>query len=237
VSSKFNQKFYKPYFKNIQKLKIHFFFNFKILKFRRKKWLNFLFFIKNSLNKKTKYKKFKLFDPTKILLNQKNFLELNFSKLFLKKVIESRIFNIYYCKLKKKYQTKLKKKLLKKLKCKKVYSLNSYLVELFYKRLDYILLVTKFFKTLRSSRNIIKLGFIKVNKKIIKSYSFLLKTGDIIKIRYFKLYNKYLSLSNKWPPLPKNLLVNYKSLEILYFSDLNDNKFNFNFKPLKNLIN
>jgi ribosomal protein S4 len=221
------KNYYKPKLKLIRKLKLINLPSLKILKLKKKKWLNFLYLFKN-LYKKTKYNKFKIFDSIKILLNKKNPFELNFKNNFKKLFISSKIFNLFFGKLKKKYYQKLNKMLIKKLKYKKLYNTKIFVLKLLNKRLDFVLFISKFCLSLRSAQKSIILGCVKVNKKIVKLSSFLLKTGDVIKFSS-KFYEKNLIYAKKWPLVPVYLLINFKTMEILYLNNFSNGVVNNNF--------
>ena len=78
-----------------------------------------------------------------------------------------------------------------------------------------------------------------VNKKIIHSKSYMLKSGDLISIN-FKYRNeiiKNIKLSEPWPIPPKHLFINYKTMEILIgnikYSNISPNiTFNLNLEKL-----
>ena len=227
------KNYYRPKFKIIKKLKIVNLANLKILKFKKKTWLNFLFLFKN-LSKKTKYKRFKIVDPRKILINKKNMFELNFKNYFKKLFFDSKIFNIFFGKLKKKYFKKLTLMYFKKLKTKKLFSKKNFILKTLKKRIDFVLFISKFSLSLRSARNSIISGYVKVNKKITKHPSFLLKTGDVLTLK--NTYNGYknnLARSIKWPVIPDYLLVNYKTMQIIYFNNNSSSVNNFFYSDLK----
>lgn len=221
------KNYYKPKFKIIQKLKNYNLTNLKILKFKKKKWSNYLFLLKNNFNTKTKYKKFKIVDLNKTILNKKDKFEFNFKSNFKKLFLRLKTFNIFFGKLKKSYYKKLNKILIKKLKFKNLNNIKNFFIKFLEKRLDFILFISKFCLSLRSAKKIINLNLVKINKKIVKSCSYILKTGDLIKLGYkfYSFLKKNLSYSIKWPVIPNYLQINYKTMEIIYLNNLMNNFF------------
>lgn len=219
------KNYYKPKLKFIRKLKLISLANLKICKFKKKNWLYFSYLLKDQ-NKNTKYKKFKIVDLNKILLNKKDRLSLNFKNNFKKNFLKEKIFNYVFGKLKKKYYKKLSKSLTKKLKFKKFSSSKNFILHLFESRLDFILYISKFCSNVRAAKNLISSGYITVNKNIVLSNSFLLNTGDIIKLNV-KCCSINFVYSKKWPIIPNYLLVNFKTKEILYLNNSINNNFFF----------
>ena len=60
-------------------------------------------------------------------------------------------------------------------------------------------------------------GKIFVNKKIVKTRSYLIKQGDIISIDSNEYINIEINIlkSSVWPIPPKYLLINYKIMQII----------------------
>ena len=130
--------------------------------------------------------------------------------------------SLFYGGLSKAY---LKKTVLNAIKLSKKHFTNNssyFLIENLETRLDTVLYRAKFSVSMRSACHLIKLGFVKVNSKIIKSNSYPLKRGDIIQI--LKQANRLVRLnvlkSRFWPLPPKHLVVNYKTLEVMLVNNL-----------------
>jgi ribosomal protein S4 len=216
---------FKPLFKQMVKLRINALHNFKVLKFKKNKWKSFLIFFKNQL-KTTKYKKYKIIDQDKYLINKKNKFELNFKKMYFKKLfINSKISNLFFGKLSKSYYKTLISKTKHKIKNQiTIKNKKKNFLQFLESRLDFILLRSKFCFTIRSARQCISHGYINVNKKTIKSKSFRVKPGDLICLNYAsttmrKLYKKNLAYSITWPLPPSHIVVNYKTMEILFLGN------------------
>ena len=86
-------------------------------------------------------------------------------------------------------------------------------------------------------------GKVYVNQIQVKSKAYNLKKGDIINLSLdcLNLYENYIIESIKWPIPPKHLLINYKTLQILFIESLEStniaNEFLFNLRLQKILIN
>lgn len=215
---KFKKNRFKPVFKQLLKNKINIITNLKILKLKRKKWFYFNFSLKTSLNK-TQFKKYKVIDQKNFLLQKKNPLESNYAKTFKKRFIFSKVFNIFFYKLKNRYAKKIKRLIQKNLKINKIKNAKLFLTKTLESRLDFVLFKSKIYLTLRSANKAISEGLILVNKKTIKQSSFLLNSGDIIKIKNKKKIKKNLVNSLKWPIVPNFLLINYKTMEIIFLGN------------------
>jgi ribosomal protein S4 len=215
---------FKPLYKQLLKLRVNALYNFKILKLKKKKWENFLYYFKTQFNK-TKYKKYRIIDQSKLLINRKNKFELNYNKSFKKKFIFFKVFNIFFGKLKKTYYKILKNKIKNTLKTQKIKNIKLFMIKKLESRLDYVLYKSKFCLTIRSARQYIAHGHINVNKSSIKNPSFILKSGDLISLNpvLLKKYKKNLTCSPNWPLYPNYLIINYKTMEILFFgSSINE---------------
>lgn len=209
-----NKKSFK--FKYLLKLNINVFTSLKILKFKKKKWKNFQFFFKNSL-KSSRFKKYRIIDQIKILINKKNILELNYKNQYFKKLfIFSKIFNFFFGNFLKKYFVTLKNRLTKFL----VTSQNV-IFEFLESRLDLILFRAKLFISLKAARQAIKHSHIFVNSKSALLNSVNLKSGDLVQISSTIWYSCKLNLVSllTWPLIPRHLIVNYNTFEILFLGN------------------
>lgn len=221
----------------------------KILKFKKKKWENLLQFYKKKLKW---YKKFKAKDHFKYLITKYANKGTARKKQHRNSLTHSRVFRLFYGNTTK----KLFKKQLKLIKTKKNknFDLNYFhLLNYFETRLDTTLFRAKFSKSLRNSRQLITHGAIYVNNKKVTSSGYLLKESDIISVnkKYFitiennlkYCLRKNLKLEIKtntlWPLPPKNLLINYATLEIIFGStDLLSFSHHFSFRlNLEKIIN
>jgi ribosomal protein S4 len=225
MPGKYKKVRFKPLFKQMVKLRINALHNFKVLKFKKKKWKSFLIFFKNQL-KPTKYKKYRIIDQDKYLINKKNKFELNFKKMHFKKLfVYSKISNLFFGKLSKSYYKSLITKTKHKIKNQiTIKNKKKFFIQFLESRRDFILLRSKFCFTIRSARQYIYHGHVNVNSKTIKSKSFRVKPGDLISLTYISttmhnLYKKNLAYSTTWPLCPSHLVVNYKTMEIVFLGN------------------
>ena len=113
----------------------------------------------------------------------------------------------------------------------------------FESRLDTVLYRAKFAPTVRSARQLILHGKVYVNQIQVKSKAYNLKKGDIVSLSLdcLNLYENYIIESIKWPIPPKHLLINYKTLQILFIENLKStniaSEFLFNLRLQKILVN
>jgi small subunit ribosomal protein S4 len=74
--------------------------------------------------------------------------------------------------------------------------------------------------SIKEASQLILHGHVLVNGVPIKTKSYILKMNDLIEIAYNlksrALIKRSLDRSNFWPIPPKHLLVNYKTLQILF---------------------
>jgi ribosomal protein S4 len=223
LNNNFKKARFKPLYKKLLKLRVNALYNFKILKLKKKKWENFLYYFKTQFSK-TRYKKYRIIDQTKLLINRKNKFESNYNKSFKKRFISFKIFNIFFGKLKKTYYKNLKDKTKNVLKTQKLKNMKLFIIKKLESRLDYVLYKAKFCLTIRSARQYIAHGHINVNKIPIKNSSFILKSGDLVSLNSVlsKKYKKNLTSSLNWPLYPNYLIINYKTMEILFLGSFID---------------
>ena len=209
TTKKFNR--YKPLYKKFISLRNNISYNQKILKFNKKKWQKLIFFLKRTT--KTRNKIYKFFDFNLYFISK-------FSTVFKKQhkynLQTKQKLSLFYGGLTKKYMKKLTKVDLEKNKAKSLmYGLEN--------RLDTILYRSHFSSSLRTSRQLISHGQILINKKQIKNSSYKVQPGDSItvspKIKFLIKFN--LGNSSLWPLPPKNLCINYKTLQIIYIENIN----------------
>ena len=134
---------------------------------------------------------------------------------------ERKIFSLFYGGLKKRY---LKKYILQFTKT--TYPNNKYLdfryrtLNFFESRLDTVLYRANFSSSIRSASQLILHGHILVNGVSVKTKSYILKPSDLVEVAYStksrNLIKKNVERSNFWPIPPKHLLINYKTLQVLF---------------------
>ena len=73
----------------------------------------------------------------------------------------------------------------------------------------------------------IKHGHVLVNGKTVRTKTYLLKTDDVIEVAHNEksraLVKKNINRSNFWPVSPKHLLINYRTLQIIFVYDKSSN--------------
>lgn len=207
----------------------------KILQFKKQKWKKLISYIKH---KSKRYKKYKPYNQTQYIITKYPEKWDSYKKNYKKILQTYKKFKLLYGSLNKK---KIKNLKIRAYKIKDKNNLNLFFLELFEKRLDVILYRAKFSTSIRNSKQLISHGKIQVNFKTITSQSYTLKSGDFISIDYkFKLLiERNIANSEIWPIPPKHLVINYKTLQII-FGNFNNStfasQFNFNLNLEKVLI-
>ena len=233
---------FKPIFKQFIRLRENVQNRRKLLKFKKKKWEPFLKFY---IGKLKSFRKFKPLDHSKYFVTKYGTRGVGYSKRFRDTLQAGKRLRIFYGNLLKKYfQKKIRITLnKKKFGLKSLTGLEIVFLQLFESRLDTILYRAKFAPTMRSARQLISHGKIYVNQIQVKTKAYNLKYGDIISLSLncLKLYEKHTIDSVKWAIPPKHLVINYKTLQILFLGDLRStniaNEFSFNLRLPKILVN
>lgn len=199
---------YKPFYKQFLRLKKNIQNRPKLFKFKRQKWKKFQQYSKNQLKF---YKRFKVKDQFQLSASRFASRGNSFQKKFRDKLYERKAFSLFYGKLKKKY-----------LKRHVIASFNSQhaVLTFFESRLDTVLHRANFSLTIESARQLILHGHILVNGIPVRIKSYVLKENDLISvssnIKARNLVKKSLDRSNFWPIPPKHLVINYRTLQILF---------------------
>ena len=217
----------KPFYKQFLKLRQNIQNRPKIFKFKKQKWHIFQHQSKRGLKF---YKRFKIKDQNQLIISKFASKGNSLKKNYKNNLKKRKAFNLFYGGLKKKY---LKNKILRLLNFNKNIDIKSKTLQLFESRLDTILYRAGFSLSIKGSRQLILHGHILVNSQTIKTKSFLLKKNDLIEIalnsKSRELIKKNLDRFNFWPIPPKHLLVNFKTLQILFlYSCDSDNILVFN---------
>lgn len=206
---------FKPFYKQFLKLRENVQNRKKLLKFKSKKWEKFIYYYKKKLNKT---KKFNLtYDQSRYIASTYPSKNNSYKKRFKKTLNSSKSFRLFYGNISKTFMKKQIKKVFHK-KSNKTKNFKILFIKLFEQRLDTILYRSKFCISLRNAKQLIIHGKVFVNQKLIKIPSYLIKIGDLISINsnYYKLIENNLKNTEIWPIPPKYLLINYKTLEILF---------------------
>jgi ribosomal protein S4 len=196
--------YYRPYYKKIIHLNEILVTNYKIFKFKHKKWLQFILYVRKQVIK-NKLNKFKFIDQEKLILDDYSNNNSNYK----------RSYKLYFT-------------CIKRLKClylnilKKTINHNLILfniIKLINRRIDVNLIKCKFCLTLRQAKKLIINGYIFINKHKFNIKSYVLNCGDLINIKIsVKNYKQLLINSFKWNLPNNNLIINYSNKEILFFN-------------------
>jgi ribosomal protein S4 len=188
----------------------------KVLKFKKNKWENFIKFYQKKLQN---YQKFKPVDHSRSYLTRYGSKGTSYQKRFRNKLHASKSFRLFYGNVGKSF---LKKKL-KHAITKQVTGFDSKIkfLEIFETKLTTVLYRAKFCKTIEEAGQLILHGKVFVNHNQIKSKSYLLKYGDLISLDKTHLtltqVSQLVESCLTWPLPPKYLLINYKTMQILFF--------------------
>lgn len=162
----------------------------------------------------------------------------SFKKSFKNDLLAKKTFSYFYGNLRRKY---LKRQMALIYNAKQKKDSRALCIEMFESRLDSVLKRAKFCSTIKEARQLITHQHIEVNKKIKTNYSYVLKQGDLVQVRELsrnlvknKINNQLKENFNRilWPTVPDYLIVNYRTLDIIF-----GNIENFNFSALLNFKN
>lgn len=214
-----NLKRHKPFYKQFLRLRQNVQNRAKLFTFKKQKWKKFQHYAKNQLKF---YRRFKVKDQFQLSASKFASRGNSFQRKFKNNLHERKVFSLFYGGLRKKY---LKKHILNSIKTKN-YS-NSELIDFRYNtlkffesRLDTVLYRANFSLSIKEASQLILHGHVLVNKNPVRIKSYILKTTDLVEIdsniKARALVKKSLDRSNFWPIPPKHLLINYRTLQILY---------------------
>nr|YP_009495556.1 ribosomal protein S4 [Nitzschia sp. (in: diatoms)]AWQ64286.1 ribosomal protein S4 [Nitzschia sp. (in: diatoms)] len=207
----------KPFYKQFLRLRKNIQNRFKLFTFKKQKWAKFQEYSKNQLRFS---RRFKVRDQFQLSVSRFASRGNSFKKKFRNNLYERKAFSLFYGKLKKNY---LKKNILKLISSKSYSSNFDFryrVLQFFESRLDTVLYRANFSSSIKSSGQLILHGHVLVNGVTVKSKSYILKMNDLIEIapntKSRALVKKSLDSSNFWPIPPKHLVLNYRTLQILY---------------------
>lgn len=205
---------FRPVYKQLIILKENIQNRDKLLRFKKEKWKKTIEIYKRKLNL---YKKVKSRDQMQYIVSRHAGMAFSYKKKYKNILHETKKFKLFYGYLPDKTINVFLNK-----KCRKVNFIN--FLKLFESRLDVTLYRAKFSLNTRDIAQLIYHGKVFVNEKPIKIKSYLLKPGDIITIKpkYYKLI-KFNVLKSVWPFFPKHLIVNYKTMQVVFSSLKNVN--------------
>ena len=168
------------------------------------------------------FKRFRFRDQSKISVRKFAGQGNKFKHTFRDYLQKSKGLKITYGGFKK---LEFKKILAQNNNCKKTNILNSNINLLFAleSRLESVLLKSYFCRTIEQAKQFISHGHVKINNRTVKTHSSTrLKHGDMVSIASNKisetLIKKNIEKASFWPVPSNYLLINYKTLNIVYFS-------------------
>jgi ribosomal protein S4 len=233
---------FKPVFKQLLKLRENIQNRHKLLKFKKTKWNTFQKF---HLKKLRRYNKFKPLDQSKYFVTKFGTKGVSYKKRFRDTLHAGKRFRLFYGNLLKQYLKKKVKLIFKKnlYHSKSLSELEMNLLQLFESRLDTVLYRAKFTHSIQTAQQLILHKKVLVNKKLVKTKTYILKKGDIINLNLncFELYESQILKTVKWALPPKHLVINYRTLQIIFLGNTPltniSSEFVFNLRLQKILIN
>lgn len=223
-------KRYKPLYKKFIRLKVNPTNSNKIFNFKKKKWKTFLGSLKRANKFYTRFKPYTHYNHSASkFASQGN----SYKKKFRNNLIAKKVFNYFYGGLMKKY---LKTEMARIYKSKEFRDPMLTCIEFFESRLDSVLYRSGFCYSIKNARQLIAHKHIRVNDRIERNKSYILKQGDLIRIDSKSVAlirdNLKKQLNNKsdriWPIPPNYLTINYNTLEII-FGDIKNYNFSISF--------
>lgn len=217
---------FKPLYKQFFKLRENVQNRTKLLKFKSKKWEQL---IKQYKKKLKRYKKYKPQDQTKYIVSKYPSKNNSYKKRFKNTLNASKKFRVFYGGMSKKYIKKQIRYVVKN-KRKSNIDINTLFLELFEQRLDTVLYRSKFSISIRNAKQLILHEKVLVNKNIIRTPSYLLKTGDLITIdpKFAHLIERNIKKAQIWQLPPKYLSINYKTMEIAFHGNIQQTNLSLN---------
>jgi ribosomal protein S4 len=213
------KKRHKPFYKQFLRLRQNIQDRPKLFRFKKQKWQTFQENLKKQL---TPYRRFKIKDQFQLSVSKFAGRGNSFGRKFRSNLHERKIFSLFYGGLKKRY---LKNSILKCIKTKNYVNSNltdyrHVIFRFFESRLDTVIHRANFSLNIQGASQLILHGHVYVNGKPVKTKSYRLKPNDLVEIapnsKSRILVNENINKSNFWPLPPKHLLINYKTLQILF---------------------
>jgi len=214
--------------------KLNYSYNTLIVKFKKQKWKGFIGYLEKIL----KYRKrnFKMYNIK--LYHVQRFPDY-LKKKHSNKIQAKKSLSLFYGGLLENY---LKKQINISLKTtaysrKNFGNINLFLIKILESRLDTVLYRSFFTLSVRSAKQLITHGHVLVNKKIVKTNSFILKKGDLIEIspKNHKWIYTNIQRSFIWPLIPKYLLINFRTFQIIFNENIESTNFSTHFPFFVNL--
>lgn len=212
---------YKPFYKQFLRLRVNVQNRLKLFKFKKQKWSKFQQYSERQLKF---FKRFKVKDPFRFFVKKFASRGNSFQKKFRNNLQERNIFGLFYGGLKKKYfKTHIINSNsinLRKSKNSRSGNIQNNVIQFFESRLDTVLYRSGFCLSIKEARKLVLHKHIFVNKNLVTTGSYLLKPNDLIEvsesIKTRNYVKKNLVKFNFWPTPAKYLVINYKTLQILF---------------------
>jgi ribosomal protein S4 len=208
---------------NVQHKKRLLSFNFK-----KRKWSDYLDSLKRvSRRRKASYK---LYDINKYALSRHS----SFFRKRHKSILQNnQKTSFYYGGLKKKYlKNQISSVVTSKIFFfKQRFSKHVGLLSLLERRLDVVLYRSYFASSIKTARQLVQHGHVKINNHTITESSIKLKNEDRVTLnkRSKLLVYRNLEKATFWPLPPKSLIINYKIFEIVFADVLKTQSYSLSF--------
>ena len=211
------KKRYKPFYKQFLRLRVNIQNRVKLFKFKKNKWLMFQKYSKNQLRF---FKRFKLKDQFRFFATRFAGRGNSFQKKFRNNLQRRKIFSLFYGGLRQKYLKTKINKALSFIKKRNSNDIRHNVIQFFESRLDIVLYRSGFCLSIKEARKFILDKHVLVNKRLVTNSSYILKSNDLIEIsaniKSREFVKRNLLKFNFWPIPAKHLLINYKTLQILF---------------------
>lgn len=213
-----NKNKFKPLYKQFLKLRENIQNRKKLWNFKKKKWK---FFQEANQKKLNWYRKFKPKDQFQYIVSRYPNRGSSYQKRYKNMLVTNKKFKLFYGGLLNMFV----KKQIKKIWNKNYKNLTTRFLKFFENRLDVVLYRARFSNSIRSAKQLILHHKIYVNGKSVKVGSYLLKIGDLITVdlNSFDFIKLNIKRSSIWLIPPKNLSINYKTLQIIFGDSKNTN--------------
>ena len=221
----------KPFYKQFLRLRKNIQDRPKLFKFKKQKWQNIQKYSKNQLKF---YRRFQIKDQLQSSISKFASRGNSFQRKFRNNLHDRKLFSLFYGGLKRKYLKKYILNTTQTKQCKNdIGDFRHQTLQFFESRLDTVLVRAKFCISFKSAAQLISHGHVLVNGNFVTTKSYILKPNDLIEIslnsKSRHLIKKNLDKSNFWPLPPKYLIINYRTLQILFVYTES-----FNFIPVFN---
>lgn len=229
LHKKFTQK---PLYKKLFRLRVNLFRKDRVLLFNRKKWSPFKkFYLKSYIYNRFRYKSKA---AARFTVTKDAYTWCGYKKRYKNTLLEALKFRLYYGGFKKKYfkqqirkvkatfkqEIRESKRFPDRISKPSTQKLTWLFLQLFERRLDTVLYRSRFAFSVKSARQFILHGKVRVNGRVVKSKGYLLYEGDLVEIvpSYSNLNTVFKSLKRSllWPIPPQHLLINYRTVQILF---------------------